>query len=156
MSGACALAENTKTLVPVSCEPLSKFKNKNNVDTTIYKVEATDEHGGAIDEELRSFQSLEIGQPQSFRVERYEHEEYGVSYTLYPVEAPQQQSPGARLGPKVDALRDQVDVLSQRLDAMADANERCDALEERVAELESRSPLLKRRAADDDPEDGGS
>lgn len=155
--------KNVKTLIPVDCQKLSSFKNSNNVDTTLYKVEATDEHGGMIDEELRSFQELETGVPQEFRIERYEHPQHGVSYTLYPTQ--KEESPGKRLGPKVDALREDVDQLREQLEGivrrieelvgtdvnvgfMDECRSRFESLDERVSELETRAPLLKRRPED--------
>lgn len=110
--------ENIKTLIPISVDKLSSFKNRNNVDTTIYAVKATREDGGMVEEELRAFEELQTGVAQDFRIERYEHEQYGVSYTLYPVKKENKSSSGARLGPKVDALREEVEQLRTEVTAL--------------------------------------
>lgn len=83
----------------------------------IYEVTATSEAGDPIELELRSFSQLPTG------VGEYEVSEYrgkkGVSYTL--------KKPGgsgggggARLGPKVDELRDRVDALEETVKRLRD------------------------------------
>lgn len=94
----------------------------------IYDVTATSEAGDPIELELRSFSNLPTG------VGEYEVSEYrgkkGVSYTLK--KAGGGGSGGARLGPKVDELRDRVD-----------------ALEETVRRLQSEITGLKSNAHQD-------
>jgi hypothetical protein len=82
---------------------------------TLYEVIATDEHGAPIEEKLKSFEKLEG--TVEVEVERQEHPKYGVSFTLKPVAAgaAEAPSPGARLGPKVDELRDRIATLERRL-----------------------------------------
>lgn len=48
---------------------------------TLFKVQANDEHGSPIGEELQSFEDLPLGRGE-FEVERRDHPQYGTSFTV--------------------------------------------------------------------------
>jgi hypothetical protein len=118
----------------------------------IYEVAALDAEGMPVEEELRSFHPLPIGEEHEYEVTPYDHPKYGRSYTLNlpgrgPREDGGQKSPGARLGPKVDALREQVEAQAEQIGA----------LNRRVSELEGRAAptggLMSRTTPTPDEED---
>ena len=79
----------------------------------LYEITATNLNGEPIDLKLKSFSKL-AGDVE-VEVERQEHEKYGVSYMLKPINA-NAGSAGARLGPKVDELRGRVEHLEAQVD----------------------------------------
>lgn len=78
----------------------------------MYDVEAVDESGEPIGHRLRAYQELPLDKLQEFEVHRFDNERYGTSYTLKLPKA------GARLGPKVDELRDRVDRQAKVINAL--------------------------------------
>lgn len=75
----------------------------------IYEVHASREDGTAIDTPLRAFQDLPRGVGE-FTVTPYTNKNNERTFTVSPVRQGA-GSPGARLGPKVDELRDRVERL---------------------------------------------
>lgn len=87
-------------------------------DWTLYEVFAVAEDGEPIDLKLRAFDDLPIGELIEVEVEKRTDEKYGDSYTLKPLGGARKQNPGARLGPKVDELRERVDELEARIERL--------------------------------------
>ena len=117
----------TRKLTVTSIKAIKTFTNKNGNESTIYEVFAVGEDGDPIDKTLRSFDALPEGELIEVEVSRYEHEKYGESFTLKPVGGSKgSPSPGARLGPKVDELRDKFEQLREDV---ADIRRRIDRLE---------------------------
>jgi hypothetical protein len=88
--------------------------NKNGRDYTIYQVIATNRNGQLIDLNLRSFDELPKNQVIKVEVEKYESEQYGVSYTVT-LEGKKKSS---GLGKVVDDLKARVKTLEERLAAV--------------------------------------
>lgn len=81
----------------------------------MYDVLALDESGEPITSRLRSYEQLPLDQLGEFEVHPYDNEQYGRSYTIKPLK---QKSSGARLGPKVDELRERSKKQSKVIDAL--------------------------------------
>jgi hypothetical protein len=64
------------------CQRITSGAGKDGRPWTLYAVEAFDQHGKRILEALRSFEELDAGAVDVFRVERREHERYGTSFVL--------------------------------------------------------------------------
>lgn len=79
---------------------------------TLYEVTAVTESGAPIEEKLKSFDKLEG--TVEVEVERNDDPKFGTSYML---KLPGGSAPpaGARLGPKVDELRDRVTAVEAQL-----------------------------------------
>lgn len=88
-----------------SYERIGKTKD----DNDIYKVFAVNEDGSPVEEELRAFQELPVGETIEYALKKYDHPKYGTSYTLYP--------PKEKLGTRVTKLEQRVQELENRLDA---------------------------------------
>lgn len=88
--------------------------NKNGRDYTIYQVIATNRNGQLIDLNLRSFDELPKNQVIKVEVEKYDSEQYGVSYTVT-LEGKKKSS---GLGKVVDDLKARVKTLEERLAAV--------------------------------------
>jgi hypothetical protein len=105
----------TRKLTVIETKPLKSGTSTNGKPWTIYDVTAVGEDGAPIEEKLRSFD--ELRGTVEVEIERTEHEKYGVSYTLkLPKGTPGAADPppaGARLGPKVDELRERLDRLEE-------------------------------------------
>jgi hypothetical protein len=133
---------DTRLLRITSCKDVYHGSNDKG-DFIVYEIGAVDADGNPVEVDLRSFDNLPLdGEPREFEVTPY-HGKNGVSYTLrLPGQARATgSSPGARLGPKVDELR-----------------ERVDGLEHRLTQLEERlqagpTPRLETAAAPTDEED---
>jgi hypothetical protein len=134
----------TRRLQVVSCDV--KYQGSNDKGPyTIYEVAVLDADGIPVEQEFRSFDELPIdGEAHEFEVTPYHHPKYGTSYTLkLPGEGGGQKSPGARLGPKVDSLREEVGQLRELVAA----------LERRVSTLEGKAPsggLMSRTEPDEE------
>jgi hypothetical protein len=94
---------------------------------TLHKIEATDEHGKPVEAELKSFHSLPNG-PVDVQVERQEHEKYGVSYLLKPLNGSQGDSK-AHTGPVDEGLEGRVAELERRVTTLF---QECEALRKLV------------------------
>lgn len=98
-------------LIITACEEVASGEKPNGEKWTLYGIAATDPVGTPIDRKFRSFEKLPVtGKPAEFEVTPFDkHGER--TYTLARVGS----SPGQRLGPKVDELRDRVDELEARV-----------------------------------------
>lgn len=78
--------------------------------TTLWEIKAVDEHGAPVREKLRSFAELEVGVLIEYEVEKYTHDEHGVSFTL---KRPRQNTTN-----RVRALEQQMADLTDRVSAI--------------------------------------
>jgi ribosomal protein S13 len=76
-------------------------------ETHLWKVEAVDENGMPIEEELRSFAELELNILIEYEVETYESARHGVSYTV--------KKPRANTTARVGELERQLQSALERL-----------------------------------------
>lgn len=65
-------------------KPITNIKLPNGGNTTLFEVFATTEDGSYVEEALRSFTELDVGQLLEYEIEPYNHKRWGMSYTLYP------------------------------------------------------------------------
>jgi hypothetical protein len=79
-------------------------------ETHLWKVEAVDENGLAIEEELRSFAELELNVLIEYDIEPYESEKHGKSYTV--------KKPRANTTARVGVLETQMEGVLERLVAI--------------------------------------
>lgn len=89
---------------------ISTWDNKKGGETTLYEVEAVDEHGNKITEPLRTFAELEEGVLIEYEIEPYRHPQHGLSYTLH--------RPKQNTTKRVAALEKLVGTLTDRLSAV--------------------------------------
>ncbi len=73
-----------RVLIVTGQKPIAQVPQKSGGSSTLYEVYATDEHGETIEEPLRTFAELEEGLAIEYDVTRYNHPQYGTSYTLTP------------------------------------------------------------------------
>lgn len=97
-----------RALTITGCKKVYTGKNKDGDEYSIYKVQATDEHGQVINQDLRSFEDLEIGYRGRFKVERYDGGDRGISYTLKQVRE--------KLGPRVRKIEEEMPKLKRRIE----------------------------------------
>lgn len=120
-------------------EEIASWKDKDDNDVIIYKVQAVDEHGEKVNAPLRTFHAdLPFGELIEFDVSPYDHEKYGLTYTL-------------KLPSKGRASKKDVTDLKQQVSDLAG---RVGALEQEVARLKPETPEQKRASekfgSDDD------
>jgi len=85
-------------------------KKKGTGQTTLYEVEAVDENGEVVEDALRSFAELPLGEAVEYDVSRYEHPRHGVSWTV--------QKPRENTSRRVSDLEKRVQDLEDRLSAV--------------------------------------
>lgn len=73
-----------RTLIVTGQKPITQVQTGAGGKSTLYEVFATDPDGNPIEEQLRTFAELEEGVPVEYEVQRYNHEQYGTSFTLFP------------------------------------------------------------------------
>lgn len=93
----------TRKLRVVSYDQIGKTQK----NAPIFKVRAVNEDGSPVEEELRAFQELPVGEVVEYGLKKYVHERWGDSWTLYP--------PKEKLGTRVTKLEETVEELKQRI-----------------------------------------
>ncbi len=73
-----------RVMVVTGQNPIAQIPQKSGGTSTLFEVYATDVDGETIEEPLRTFAELEEGVPIEYDVTRYNHPQYGTSYTLSP------------------------------------------------------------------------
>lgn len=73
-----------RKLVVTGQKPITKMKLRNGGEATIYEVFAKTEAGEYVEEALRAFDELDVGQLLEYTIEPYNHPLHGMSYTLTP------------------------------------------------------------------------
>jgi len=73
-----------RVLIVTGQKPIAQVGQKSGGSSTLYEVYATDENGETIEEPLRTFAELEEGVAIEYDITRYNHPQYGTSYTLTP------------------------------------------------------------------------
>lgn len=73
-----------RVLIVTGQKPMTQVRSSSGGSSTLYEVYATDEHGNTIEEPLRTFAELEEGVAIEYEIKRYDHPQYGTSYTLFP------------------------------------------------------------------------
>lgn len=81
---ALAGKKGKRTLIVTGQKPITNIKLNNGGTTTLYEIFATTPDGGYVEEALRSFTELDVGQVVEYEIEVYNHPRYGTSYTLTP------------------------------------------------------------------------
>jgi hypothetical protein len=101
-------AKATRKLTVTACSEV-KTGETNGKPWTLYEVSAVDEGGHPVEEALKSFTNLPLGEQAEYVVERQEHDKYGPSYLL---------SPRKRESRAVRELRERVDALEAEVAAL--------------------------------------
>lgn len=106
----------TRKLRIVNCDPVFTGNGANG-EYTIYEVDAVDAGTGqVVNVPLRSFEHLEMDEIGDFVVEKYERPGKPTTYTLKkPREGGGKGGGGSSLGPKVDKLRERVQMLEDNV-----------------------------------------
>lgn len=73
----------------------------------IFKVTAVNMDGSPVEQELRAFQELPVGEDIEYALKKYVHQQYGDTWTMYP--------PPEKLGTRVTKLEQRVEELEVRL-----------------------------------------
>lgn len=98
-------------LTVVSQHEIASWEKQNGKgQTTLYECEALDDKGQVINEALRSFSELPLGQAAEYEVEAYSHPRHGDSWTL--------KKPRENTASRVTALEKTVQSLADRLSAL--------------------------------------
>lgn len=100
----------------VACRQVYSGHNQRGDSYTIYEVDAAKRDGTLVNEKLRSFTALPIGQEVEVTVTPFESEQWGRSYTLHP--KGQARSQGAAAS--VNELREEVEALREMVQKQAD------------------------------------
>lgn len=122
----------TRNLRITKCEQVYQGTNRNGGPFTIHEIEAADANTGVlVNVPLRSFDKLEVGTVGEFEVEKYERPGKPTTYTL--------KKPGGgkgggnALGPKVDDLRNRMELVEGNLETMRANLANVQAMVERMA-----------------------
>jgi hypothetical protein len=114
------MAAGKKTKVKViDCSPVYHGTNVKGGEYTIHEVKATNMEGELINQKLRSFSALPIGQVVEVTVVPFKSEEHGKSFTLYPVGSgggTTQASNDLRV--EINQLREMISTLGGRVGAI--------------------------------------
>lgn len=73
-----------RKLIVTGQKPITNMKLRNGGMATIYEVFAKTEAGDYVEEALRAFGELDVGQLLEYTIEPYNHPVHGMSYTLTP------------------------------------------------------------------------
>lgn len=126
----------TRKLRIVKCEKVFQGTGANG-EYTIYEVDAVDANTGVvINVPLRSFEHLELDEVADFTVVKYEKSGKPTTYTLS--KAGKGKGGGNALGPKLDKLRERVDLIEQNVDMIRRA---VAALEEVIKHSQIAHPV---------------
>lgn len=108
------------TLKVVDCKPVYHGVNGKGDAYTIHEVKATKPDGSLVNEKLRSFSALPVGQPIEVTVVPFVSEKHGRSFTLYPTGAKATGTTAAvnDLGETVEQMRGMIAALVTRVDAL--------------------------------------
>jgi hypothetical protein len=102
-----------KKITVVSTSVIKSGTSDSGKAWTLYEVTAVNEDGAPIEEKLKSFDKLEGS--VEVEVERQDDPKFGTSFML---KLPRAPSPGARLGPKVDEVRDRLQAVEGRVQVL--------------------------------------
>lgn len=109
------------TLKILACRQVYSGRNPRGDEYTIYEIDAANPQGTHINQKLRSFQPLPIGQQVEVTVTPFNSETHGKSYTLHMKGRSNGGGSTARLNEmaeELEELRNRVGTLSGRLDAV--------------------------------------
>lgn len=109
----------------LACRQVYSGKNQRGDQYTIYEIDAANAQGQHINEKLRSFEALPIGQTIDVTVKVFNSERHGKSYTLH-----QKGRTGGGNTERVNELAEMVQELTERV---ATLTGRVNALEGMVA-----------------------
>jgi hypothetical protein len=77
-------ATGKRVLIVTGQKPMAQIPQNSGGTSTLYEVYATTETGETVEEPLRTFAELEEGVAIEYEISRYNHPQYGTSYTLIP------------------------------------------------------------------------
>lgn len=116
----------------VGCRQVYAGINPRGDHYTIFEIDAAKPDGSLVEEKLRAFTALPIGQDAEVTVVPFDSDKWGRSYTLYP-----KGSRGAGATAQHNELREMVEELQKRV---ASLSERVAALEQQHTRKNGASP----------------
>lgn len=125
-------ASQDRTLKIVSCRQVYSGKNQLGHEYTIYEVEAAGQDGRLINEKLRAFRALPIGQVVEVTIEPFHSEQHGKSFTLHPK---QSTSPGGAA--QLNEAKELLGKLEARVSALEEDTTR---LKQEITRLQGQKP----------------
>lgn len=109
------------TLKIMACRQVYSGTNPRGDRYTIYEVDAQNMRGETINEKLRSFTALPIGEAVEVEVSVFNSEAHGKSFTLHPKNRRPDQGGSSELGGEVEALRRRVEKLEATVQRLLDS-----------------------------------
>ncbi|MFL5861104.1 MAG: hypothetical protein ACJ780_10025 [Solirubrobacteraceae bacterium] len=103
----------------VACQQIYSGLNPNGHRYTIFSIEATKPDGSLINEKLRAFEALPVGQEMEVTVTPFESEIHGRSFTLHRKQSNNATGQVNELKAVVDELRERVGKLETQVAALA-------------------------------------
>lgn len=103
------------TLRILACRQVYSGTNARGDQYTIYEVDAQNQRGEPINEKLRSFTSLPIGQDVEVEVTVFNSERHGKSYTLHPKNKRSSQEQVNQATEKLQRQDEEIAQLKQRV-----------------------------------------
>lgn len=108
--------ENTRQLTITGCEKIYSGTNRKGEPYDLYEIHAVNENGVVVEQQLRSFEQLDIGLQAEFSISKYDDPQRGTTFTLFQKKE--------RLGPRVKKLESFCEELDKRLRAVEGAQKR--------------------------------
>jgi hypothetical protein len=130
----------------LACRQVYHGKNKRGDEYDIYEIDAAKSDGTPINEKLRSFAPLPIGQEIEVTVTAFNSEQHGRSFTLH-----QKGSRSASATAQLNELREQVEMQGEMIAVLV---KRVDALELRngaAAQQPKNAEQLSQKFGDEAP-----
>lgn len=108
----------------LACRQVYSGKNGRGDEYTIYEIDAANMQGSTINEKLRSFSALPIGQDIDVTVTLFNSEQHGKSFTLHPRDRARTSSTARlnELWEVVEAQKGMIAALSDRVTALEGAS----------------------------------
>lgn len=114
------MPQGKKTRIKIiDCRPVYHGTNVKGDSYTIHELKATNVEGTLIDQKLRSFSALPVGQLIDVTVVPFESPEHGKSFTIYPANKAESTTQAANdLRAEINELRTNMARLAERVGAI--------------------------------------
>lgn len=110
---------STRKMTVTSCTVARSGTAASGREWTLYEVGARDEAGEPVDEQLKAFDPLPIGELIEYEIERNVHQTYGTSYTLkLPPHLRPKRAPTAGVGEQIAGLLQRIERLEGDVGAL--------------------------------------
>lgn len=126
----------SKTLKIMACRQVYSGRNGRGDQYTIYEIDAQNEQGITINQKLRSFVPLPIGQTVEVEVTLFNSEQHGKSYTLHPKGATRSNS-----GQQLNEIREELDQYKGMIASLSERVGRLEVAQGTVAPAAPATPV---------------